>query len=548
MSDTVFEIAESNGGAGFWIAKPSWGNTVAHVVYVGPARGYGVDPEANVVLVDVYSYDAGDLKDELSINKTAHQEIWIEAETPDWVTYKQPRDLNDPAIIESLSARRDGNGNLAPKKPGKSKIRTLRVLTKGTKNLTMERSDQGGNDWEDHVFQMTAALKDIEPGRWYDIECEVDRKGSMIQHRGTSIYRYFSDAELIGPSDFDDTCARAEAVMNSLETAVEKYGDLDAKQKKNLNRYSSVPEYEGRIAAIKAAMPEKKTAKRAKKVPVEELTEGVFTIDYASRKVSSASLGKGRSAKRASVILGDHIRTITSGKPAVLNARYAGTDDQGDPQFAITGFLRYDMTDLAAAKLADKVEDMVSRGKMLSDSELATSFEMMRGQDAHAERMEALKTAAEYTEIVAKLRFMEEATQFAGDQDELQDLIPNESDFIAMDDKFSCLQDRIQASTLVKADADDFSERRELIEGVTKYWTMPKMKHGFSVLLPDSEEVTPEEPVELGNDMIIPAFEGRSFEIKAYHVAQYGWYLKDHIGETGRLVYGRPALPEALAA
>ena len=99
----VYQMAERHGGAGFWVTRTTWGNTVAHIVGIAPATAPAPYFGSPSVVMDVYSAN-GAVKDELARLSTAGTyKTWRNIVPPEWAATAQLRSLADPAIAIALA-------------------------------------------------------------------------------------------------------------------------------------------------------------------------------------------------------------------------------------------------------------------------------------------------------------------------------------------------------------------------------------------------------------------------------------------------------------
>ena len=99
----VFQMAEINGGPGFWVTRTTWGDSIAHIVGIGmmtkPGPYFGSPP----VLMDIYTRD-GKLRKGLERLSTAGTyNTWRLIDTPEWVATFPIRSLDDPEIAAALA-------------------------------------------------------------------------------------------------------------------------------------------------------------------------------------------------------------------------------------------------------------------------------------------------------------------------------------------------------------------------------------------------------------------------------------------------------------
>ena len=108
MTDTafsqhnVYQMAEINGGPGFWVTRTTWGNTVARIVGIGNITGPGPYFGSPPVLMDVYSKDGkpGDRLERLSTAGT--YKTWRLIDPPTWAEVATLRSLDDPETAAAL--------------------------------------------------------------------------------------------------------------------------------------------------------------------------------------------------------------------------------------------------------------------------------------------------------------------------------------------------------------------------------------------------------------------------------------------------------------
>lgn len=99
----VFQMAEINGGPGFWVTRTTWGDSIAHIVGIGmmtkPGPYFGSPP----VLMDIYTRD-GKLRKGLERLSTAGTyKTWRLIDTPEWVATFPIRSLDDPEIAAAVA-------------------------------------------------------------------------------------------------------------------------------------------------------------------------------------------------------------------------------------------------------------------------------------------------------------------------------------------------------------------------------------------------------------------------------------------------------------
>lgn len=121
MTDTafsqrnVYQMAEINGGPGFWVTRTTWGNTVARIVGIGTITGPGPYFGSPPVLMDVYSKDGkpGDRLVRLSTAGT--YKTWRLIDPPTWAESAPLRSLDDPETAAALvkSDRRRGSKSIS---------------------------------------------------------------------------------------------------------------------------------------------------------------------------------------------------------------------------------------------------------------------------------------------------------------------------------------------------------------------------------------------------------------------------------------------------
>jgi Domain of unknown function (DUF5710) len=99
----VYQMAEINGGPGFWVTRTTWGHTIARVVGIGTITGPGPYFGSPPVLMDVYSND-GKRRDGLERLSTAGTyKTWRLIDPPAWAETTILRSLEDPEIAQSLT-------------------------------------------------------------------------------------------------------------------------------------------------------------------------------------------------------------------------------------------------------------------------------------------------------------------------------------------------------------------------------------------------------------------------------------------------------------
>lgn len=98
----VYQMAEINGGPGFWVTRTTWGNTVARIIGIGTITGPGPYFGSPPVLMDVYSKD-GKLRDGLERLSTAGTyKTWRLIDPPEWEATVTLRSLDDAQIAAAL--------------------------------------------------------------------------------------------------------------------------------------------------------------------------------------------------------------------------------------------------------------------------------------------------------------------------------------------------------------------------------------------------------------------------------------------------------------
>lgn len=99
----VYQMADINGGPGFWVTRTTWGDSVAHVVGIGmmtrPGPYFGSPP----VLMDIYSRDGKLRKGLERLSKAGTYKTWRLIDTPNWVANILIRRLDDMEIAPALA-------------------------------------------------------------------------------------------------------------------------------------------------------------------------------------------------------------------------------------------------------------------------------------------------------------------------------------------------------------------------------------------------------------------------------------------------------------
>ena len=99
----VYQMADINGGPGFWVTRTTWADSVAHIVGIGTMTKLGPYFGNPAVLMDIYAND-GKLRNGLERLTTAGTyKTWRLAGTPEWTAKVPLRSLEDPEIKMALA-------------------------------------------------------------------------------------------------------------------------------------------------------------------------------------------------------------------------------------------------------------------------------------------------------------------------------------------------------------------------------------------------------------------------------------------------------------
>lgn len=103
----IYQMYLDNRGAGFWVRRSRWVQTVARITAVGPLEGRAPYYNNPQVLADVYDIDTGALREANAILRCPGNYTYTQLDSPVWTMRVILSPLTDPGPSPDVLKRED---------------------------------------------------------------------------------------------------------------------------------------------------------------------------------------------------------------------------------------------------------------------------------------------------------------------------------------------------------------------------------------------------------------------------------------------------------